>query len=43
MKTEFLQSEKFPQSGMHNPLPKFGLKANLFIYFVNLPKTEPPR
>ena len=42
MKTEFLQSEKFPLSGMHTPLPRLGLKANALMYFVNLPKTEPP-
>ena len=27
MKTEFPQSEKFPRSGMHIPLPRLGLKA----------------
>ena len=43
MKTEFPQSEKFPRSGMHTPLPKLGLKANVLVYFVHLPKAEPPR
>ena len=42
MKTEFPQSEKFPRSGMHIPLPRLGLKANVLMYFVNLSKTEPP-
>ena len=42
MRTEFPQSEKFPQSGMHTPLPRLGLKANVLMHFVNLPKTEPP-
>ena len=43
MKTEFPQSEKFPQSKMHTPLPRLGLKVNVLMYLVNLPKTEPPR
>ena len=43
MKTEFPQSEKFRRSGMHTPLPRLGLKANVLMYFVNLPKTKPPR
>ena len=37
MKTEF------PQSGMHTPLPRLGLKANVLMYFLNLPKTKSPR
>ena len=41
MKTEFQRTEKFPRSVMHTPLPR--LKANVLMYFVNLPKTEPPR
>ena len=43
MKTEFPQSEKFSRSGMHTPLPRLGLKANVPVCFVNLPKTEPSR
>ena len=43
MKTEFPQSEKFPRSGMHTPLPRLGLKANVLMYLVHLLKTEPPR
>ena len=43
MKSEFPQSEKFPRSGLHTPLLRLGLKANVLMYFVNLSKTEPPR
>ena len=43
MKSEFPQTEKFPRSGLHTPLPRLGLKANVLVYFVNLSKTEPPR
>ena len=43
MKTEFPQNEKFPRSEMHTPLPRLGLTANVLMYFVNLPETEPPR
>ena len=43
MKSEFPQIEKFPRSGLHTPLPRLGLKANVLVYFVNLSKTEPPR
>ena len=43
MKTEFPQSEKFARSGMHTPLPRLGLKANVLMYSANLSKTEPPR
>ena len=43
MKTEFPQSEKFLPSGMHTTPPRLGLKANVLMYFVNLPKTELPR
>ena len=42
MKTEFPQSQKFPWSGIHTPLPTLGLKANVLMYFVNLSRTEPP-
>ena len=42
MRTEFPQSEKFPRSGMYTPLPRLGLKANVLMHFVNLPKTESP-
>ena len=41
MKIEFPQSEKFPRSGKHSPLPRLGLKTNVLVYFVNLPKTKP--
>ena len=38
MKAEFRQSEKFPQIGKHNPLPRLELKANVLMYFVRIPK-----
>ena len=38
METEFPQSEKITGSGMHTPLPKLRLKANVLMWFAKLPK-----